>query len=192
MSLSLHLSSNHTDYMIFVHEKGHLYLPRPDKIFGSSYLWFKKQLFEKEGIKNGTDYMVVYDIQRTYWEALDSKEKRCDEDNKNHTTECITQFLENLIGCSLGMAEGGNQVDRYLSCCCYNKIMFKSFSYLDASHLSKSRNMKISSRSYTLLMTTRYLSWQDASQIVTRMSTNQWNNHLKTVKANKIQKDHSG
>ena len=113
MTLDLHLSSNYTDYMIFVHDKGHMYLQRPDKIYGSDYILFQKQLFKKEGIKNATDYMQVYEIQRTYWEALDSREKRCDEDNKNHTTECITQFLANLIGCSLGMAESGNQLDRY-------------------------------------------------------------------------------
>ena len=141
-----------------MHDKGHMYLQRPDKIFGSDYFLFQKQKFKKDGIKNGTDYIEGFVIKRTYWEALDSKEKRCDVDNKNHTTECITQFLENMIGCSLGMAEGGNQLDRYISDCCYDKIMFISFSYLDARHLSKSRNMKISSRSSTLLMTMRYFS----------------------------------
>ena len=88
-----------------------MYLQRPDKIFGSNYIMFRKQQFDK-GIKNRTDYIQVYEIQRTYWEALDSKEKRCDEGNKNRTTECITQFLENLIGCSLGMAESENQLER--------------------------------------------------------------------------------
>lgn len=103
-----------------MHDKGHMYLQRPDKIFGSDYFLFQKQKFKKDGIKNGTDYIEGFVIKRTYWEALDSKEKRCDVDNKNHTTECITQFLENLIGCSLGMAEGDCQLDRYnLSTCAW-------------------------------------------------------------------------
>ena len=97
--------------MIFLHDKGHMFLPRADRIFGSEYIILHKEEF-KNHIKNGTDYMQGYEIQRTYWESLNSKDKRCDDENKNYATKCVTNFLENSIGCSLGMAESGMNVER--------------------------------------------------------------------------------
>ena len=97
--------------MIFLHDKGHQFIQRADRVFGSEYIIFQNPEFQKE-IKNGTDYIQVYEVQRTYWEALDSKERRCDEENKHYPTECVTNFLEDSIGCSMGMAESDDKLER--------------------------------------------------------------------------------
>ena len=109
--MNLHLTSNRSEFMIFIHNKGHMFLQRGDRIFGSEYIILQKEELKKH-IKNGTDYTQTYEIKRTYWESLNSEEKRCDNENKNHATRCITNFLENLIGCSIGMAESGMKLER--------------------------------------------------------------------------------
>ena len=87
-----------------------MYLPRADKIFGSEYILLR----HKEKMENGTEFHQIYDVERANWESLDSQEKRCDSENKNYATKCITNFLENYIGCSMGMAESDTEMERYI------------------------------------------------------------------------------
>ena len=83
-----------------------MYIPRADKIFGSEYI------ITEEVWENGTSYHQYHEFGRTHWKSLDTEEKRCDTENQYNTTKCITHFLENSIGCSMGMAESDTEVER--------------------------------------------------------------------------------
>ena len=88
-----------------------MYLPRADRSFGSDYTYM--QLFELEREReSGMVLQQMYEVDRAHWKSLDSKERRCDSENKNYVTKCITKFLENSIGCSMGMPESNKEVDR--------------------------------------------------------------------------------
>ena len=89
-----------------------MYLPRADRAFGSDYTLIHLSEFEREKGGSGMILHQMYEIDRAHWKSLDSKERRCDTDNKNYVTKCITKFLQNLIGCSMGMPESNKEVDR--------------------------------------------------------------------------------
>ena len=88
-----------------------MYLPRADRFFGSDYNFMPLSELERER-GSGMVLQQMYEVDRVHWKSLDSKERRCDTENKNHVTKCITKFLENLIGCSMGMLESNKEVDR--------------------------------------------------------------------------------
>ena len=67
---------------------------------------------------NGTEdykiYTQEFGLSQIHWRALDNKKQRCDDkrtskDETVSTTECIVQYLENEIGCT--MALQGSKVD---------------------------------------------------------------------------------
>ena len=109
---NLHLSYNHSKFVIFLHDKGHLFLPRPDRIFGSEYYLLQMSELAKE-MDNSTEYHQYFEMERSYWKSLDSEEKRCDVENRNNATKCVTHFLENSVGCSMGISESDNELERY-------------------------------------------------------------------------------
>ena len=88
-----------------------MYLPRADRSFGSDYTYMQLSELERER-GSGMVLQQMYEVDRAHWKSLDSKERRCDPENKNYVTKCITKFLENSIGCSMGMPESNKKVDR--------------------------------------------------------------------------------
>ena len=100
--------------MIFMHDKGHMFQPRADKIFGSDYILMEMQEQIAERTGNGTDtlYYQYHEFGRTHWKSLDTPEKRCDSENKYNATKCITHFLESSMGCSMSMAESDREMKR--------------------------------------------------------------------------------
>ena len=80
--------------------------PKVDGIFGSAYL-------EKRNLPNRT-YEQSFSITRTRWKTLNNEDKRCDEDphSEANTTECVTRYLENKIGCSMGLSGSDLDVQR--------------------------------------------------------------------------------
>ena len=94
---------------IFIHNKDQMYFPKIDRIFGSDFIYIQVAK------PNGTGYFIMqhYNMAKTHWKALDNPLKRCRSDNnKANTTQCLTQFLEHNIGCSIGLAKSDTQVKR--------------------------------------------------------------------------------
>ena len=66
-------------------------------------------ILKKETL-NETGLYQYYELERTYWKALDTPEKRCDMKNTAFPTKCITNYLEKTIGCSMGLVESNPNV----------------------------------------------------------------------------------
>ena len=101
---------------VFMHNKDQMYIPKIDKIFGSEFLSLQVDSARmKKAKEQGTAYHIstVYNMAKTHWKALDTPLKRCRSETKEaNTTTCIVQFLENKIGCSLGLAKSNSKVKR--------------------------------------------------------------------------------
>ena len=83
-----------------------MYLPQYEKTFGSAFLTIELQNhgFNIQDENNTYSYSQNYLLKRTHWKALDNDEQRCDqENNAGSTTKCITKYLEDEIGCSMGL-----------------------------------------------------------------------------------------
>ena len=82
------------EFSLFVHNKGQMYFPKTDEIFGSHHM-----SITVTKVKKGY-YDQHFTLTRIRWKTLDSDVKRCDEDTtlKANTTECITHHLEDKIG----------------------------------------------------------------------------------------------
>ena len=107
--------SRATGFKIFIHNKGQMHFPKVDKIFGSEYISIdmteKFRQAKKEERFQQVAFRQTYELSRMRWKTLDTPEKRCDDKNMSpNTTECITHFVENSIGCSMGMARGSTSV----------------------------------------------------------------------------------
>ena len=89
-----------------------MHFPKPDNIFGSAYIIVDiRDVLLKEAL-NDTGLYQYLELERTLWKSLDTPEKKCDMENVVNTTKCITSFLEQTIGCSMGLAEGNPDMDR--------------------------------------------------------------------------------
>ena len=108
-TLNLPLSMNHHKFLLFLHNKGHMFFPRADGSFGSDYVYLQVPEF----VDNGTIYHQLFKFNRAHWKSLDSEEKRCDVGNNNYLTKCVASFLDNLIGCSMGIAQSDNYLNRW-------------------------------------------------------------------------------
>ena len=73
--------------------------------------------------------------------AIDTPEARCDVENKDNTTECIAKYLEDSIGCSMGMAGSRMKTERLLNR--YNQV-FLSSSFLIKGHFQMHQNKSVS------------------------------------------------
>ena len=91
-----------------------MYLPHYERAFGSDFL--KVSLPSNEERKKDREYMYSqsYWLRRTHWKALDNEQQRCDQnDAAGNTTKCITEYLEQKIGCSLGLLGSTAMVPRF-------------------------------------------------------------------------------
>ena len=77
--------------------------PKFDNIYGSAYM-------AKMGLTQRT-YQQSFSIARTHWKTLSSENKVCDEDidTEANLTRCFTRYLEDTIGCSMGMLESNEE-----------------------------------------------------------------------------------
>ena len=100
---------------VFMHNKDQMYVPKMDKIFGSEFIALQVDSARMKAKKSGTEYQIitVYNLAKTHWKALNTPHKRCRSENiEANTTKCIVQFLENRIGCSLGLAKSNSKDKR--------------------------------------------------------------------------------
>ena len=93
-------------YMIFFYNKGQMYFPNPTKVFGSEFLL----------IELPSDAATIYDqyfkqkfyLTQIHWKAIDHEKQRCDDkrslgEEENSVSECVVGYLEEEIGCSMGL-----------------------------------------------------------------------------------------
>ena len=91
-----------------------MYLPNYENTFGSSFLKITLPPFERQG---SSDFRFAQDylIRKTYLKALDKDEQRCDSGNTvENTTNCITGFLQQEIGCSMALLGGTSLYPRFI------------------------------------------------------------------------------
>ena len=109
MLLTLSIPNDLNYYYIFIHNKDQMYLPKIDQIFGSYYV-----LLEIPEKRRGTCNAQGYKLGRTHWKTLDKESNRCDERKTTaKTTECITQYLEQNLNCSVGLQGNNKKIKRY-------------------------------------------------------------------------------
>ena len=106
------LPGNTSYIAIFLHNKGQMYFPKFDEIYGSNLktIKIKKELIEK----NASVFMMDYEVKMMHWKALDTEDKRCDNSNLGNVTGCIAKYIEKEIGCSMNLALSEPNLERYL------------------------------------------------------------------------------
>ena len=84
-----------------------MYFIKQDNPFGSSYL-FVRMPKDKE-----VKWTLKYQLERTHWKTLNTENERCDETNlEPNTTKCITRYIEQSVGCSMGYHGTDPDIDR--------------------------------------------------------------------------------
>ena len=107
--------------MIFAYNNNQMFLPNNDKIFGSHSVKVDSPANYKDGGVNS--YYQEFDISRTRWMNLDQAESRCSPHKSEvNTTKCITEYLENRIGCSMGLQGTDTGLRKYAIKCISTKI----------------------------------------------------------------------
>ena len=95
------------EFFFFVHNKGQMYVPKKDGIFGSSF-------FRRHIPALNKKYGQSYRLDRTHMKIMRTKNQICDERNSEpNTTMCITRHLEKTVGCSMGMLGTDPHMERY-------------------------------------------------------------------------------
>lgn len=84
-------------FAFFIHNKGQMYFIKQDKPFGSYYFPLAMPSDKK------VIWIANYELERTHWKTLNTENERCDEtDSEANTTKCITRYIEQSVGCSMG------------------------------------------------------------------------------------------
>ena len=87
-----------------------MYFPKVDEIYGSEHIFIRVDK-PKNNITGVEIKDWAYKITKTHWKALDTPDKRCDDSNLDaNTTQCITRYLEDTIGCSMGLSGSDMQI----------------------------------------------------------------------------------
>ena len=111
----LHFNTHEDDFSLylFLHNKDQMYMPKLNGVFGSDFMYLKVgKARMRDG--NSTGIHAFYKMKQTLWKALDTPQKRCINNNKKaNTTQCLTMYLEDKIGCSMGLARSDKNVERY-------------------------------------------------------------------------------
>ena len=96
---------------VFLHNEDQMYIPKINKVFGSEFIYLK---VDSTMMKDHNYVYTFYKMSQTQWKALDTSQKRCKSDGREaNTTQCLTKFLEQRIGCSMGLARSNPKVARY-------------------------------------------------------------------------------
>ena len=82
-----------------------MYFPKDDNIFGSDNI-FKE-------INSTGSYDQTLSLTRTRWKTLSYENNRCDQDPDTEAsfTQCITHYLEDKVGCSMGLPRSNPEVE---------------------------------------------------------------------------------
>ena len=111
MFLKLSIPNDLQYFYIFIHNKDQMYFPKIDQIFGSYYFLLE---IPQKYINKGVCIAKRYKLLRTYWKTLDNERSRCDAgENAPKTTECITQYIEQNVKCSIGLQQSNSKLKRY-------------------------------------------------------------------------------
>ena len=96
--ITLPIPEDHNTFFFFIHNKDQMYIPKSDGVFGSYYFY---KTIETPGNKS---YSQDYLLTRSHWKTLNTPRRRCDEGKKAaSTTRCIARYLEQKVGCSMGL-----------------------------------------------------------------------------------------
>ena len=109
-SFLLPLSADLMGYYFFIHNKGQMYFPKKDGVFGSSFFYKPIQSIHARNKKYGQSYR----LEQTHLKILRTENQICDDGNSEpNTTMCITRHLEKTVGCSMGMLGTDPHMERY-------------------------------------------------------------------------------
>lgn len=103
-----------------------MYVPKQDDAFGSAYFFYG---LRGHDLRN-TSYYQSYLLTRTRWKTLNTPSQRCDEGNAAaNTTQCITRYLEQKVGCSMGLLGTDPELKRYIPMSshpaqCFSNVLF--------------------------------------------------------------------
>ena len=91
-----------------------MYFPRTDEAFGSFYIYREMQNPESNSnLGKKIVFRQSYRLERTHWKTLNTENQRCDEGRSAaNMTNCITRYLEQTIGCSVGLYGSDHGVKR--------------------------------------------------------------------------------
>ena len=107
-TINLLVPEDHHAFFFFIHNKGQMYIPKQDEAFGSFYFYITMITRPKY---HGEQ---KYRIERTHYKTLRTEKQRCDDRvDVANTTTCITQYIEQTVGCSIGMYGTESTVQRY-------------------------------------------------------------------------------
>ena len=99
---------------MFLYNKGQIYLPNYEKAFGSEFLKLKLPHYSQRKKSTLYRYSQDYLLKRMHLKALDKEQQRCDQDDSaGNTTKCITEYLEQKIGCSMDLQDSSSVVPRF-------------------------------------------------------------------------------
>ena len=86
-----------------------MYFPKDDTIFGSNLLCKNDFTNYSEG-----NYQQTLWITRTRLKSLNTGNNICDDsqDLEANTTKCITNYMEDKIGCSVGLSGAHPEIER--------------------------------------------------------------------------------
>ena len=98
------------EILILLHNRDQIYVPKMDEIYGSELIVLD---LTPEMRKAGTTAVKNYNLKRTHVKSLDNPTRRCDSNgSKANVTQCITRYLEQMIGCSMGLLRSDRQDSR--------------------------------------------------------------------------------
>ena len=106
----LHVQWNPTVYWILLSNKNQLF-HNTKQLFGSAD--FMLDMSGIMGTTKANHFIQGWKIRRARWKLLDTPSKRCDMSNTEaNTTRCLTQYMEETVGCSMGLARSDPALER--------------------------------------------------------------------------------
>ena len=111
--IHVRVPEDHGSLYFFIHNKGQMYIPKRDEAFGSFYFYITMPMSV-----NATPMQYLgdqkYRIERTHYKTLKTENQRCDDRvDASNTLSCITKYLEQTVGCSIGMYGTDSTIQRY-------------------------------------------------------------------------------
>ena len=94
---------NYDSFRVYLHNKNQVITEKTDDIFGQKDIPINVGNQLRNSVQFGY-YSKEYKIKRTHWKAMDKPEKKCSEETTEvNTTVCITNYIEQTTGCSMGL-----------------------------------------------------------------------------------------
>ena len=106
--ITIPIPKDHMCFYFFIHNKDQMYIPKQDEAFGSFYFYIAL------GAPSNKNYYRSYLLTRTRWKTLSTPSQRCDDGKSEaNTTKCITRYMEQTVGCSMGLHGTDPNLNRY-------------------------------------------------------------------------------